>query len=242
MKTIKMWLVSLIWLFLTSSCVHLFDFDNDCVNGSGSVISENRFVSNFDRVSLSGSGKVFVTQGEETDVVIKGQPNILNEIKTEVKDGELRIGNRRCIRSYTEIEVYITTPNIRALNISGSGYIQGQNDWLVNDLELKVSGSGKIQVSAVGDDFKAFISGSGDIQIEGASQTFTTTTSGSGNIKAFGLSTQDCESTISGSGDVEILVSDKLQARISGSGNVRYKGSPSIQSAISGSGRVINAN
>jgi hypothetical protein len=242
MKTIKLWSLSLIWLFLTSSCIHIFDFDNDCVNGSGSVSSENRFVNNFDRISLSGAGQVFVTQGNETAVIIKAQPNILNEIKTEVKDSELRIGVRRCIRAYSEIEIYVTTPNIRSLNISGSGSIKGQNDWFTGDLDLRVSGSGNIQVDAVGEDFKAFVSGSGNIQVAGAAQSLTTSTSGSGDIRAFDLNTQECESIISGSGDVEVSVSNILKARISGSGDVRYKGTPSIQASVSGSGRVINAN
>jgi hypothetical protein len=58
-------------------------------------------------------------------------------------------------------------------------------------------------------------------------------------VLAADLVTNKCDVRISGSGDVEINVTDELDASISGSGSVLYKGDPKkLNSHSAGSGKV----
>ena len=85
----------------------------------------------------------------------------------------------------------------------------------------------------------ARISGSGNIDLTGESSSGSFTISGSGHISSYNYSQIDCISKISGSGDMYLNVSEKLDVTISGSGSVYYIGDPSLNVKITGSGRVI---
>jgi len=55
-------------------------------------------------------------------------------------------------------------------------------------------------------------------------------------VKSTGDLITDVE--VSGSGDVQVNVAEKLNAEISGSGSIVYKGSPDVHARVSGSGTV----
>ncbi|MFN7116575.1 MAG: head GIN domain-containing protein [Saprospiraceae bacterium] len=248
MKTIKHILIALFsasLLIFTPGC--LFDFDDDedffgCVNGDGSIVSEEINLRDFDGIDLRISADVYVRQGAEQRVVIEGQRNIIDEIERDVDNGIWEIETDRCIRSYDDLRIYITVPDVTLLRVSGSGDIVSENTLVVDDIELSISGSGTIDAALDADDINAKISGSGDILLEGEADQLVLTISGSGDFRAFNLPLRSANVTISGSGDVDVRVEDELDVRISGSGDVNYKGNPRVDARVSGSGRVVNAN
>ena len=90
---------------------------------------------------------------------------------------------------------------------------------------------------------KARLQGSGDIVLTGSAPKQRAVISGSGDIHNFGLNSGEAITEIVGSGDIEVLVQERLDVRISGSGSVSYKGTPTdINSTIVGSGNIRNAN
>ncbi len=59
------------------------------IKGSGNVISENRTVSEFDSISLAGSGHLEVEQNGTESLSISADDNILPLLTSEVKGHEL---------------------------------------------------------------------------------------------------------------------------------------------------------
>ncbi|MDN5202946.1 head GIN domain-containing protein [Fulvivirgaceae bacterium BMA10] len=216
-------------------------YNNDCFSGHGPTIRENRNATGFNSLVNSINADVFVTQGENYEVIVEARESIIGKINTYVRNDELRIESNHCLRN-TSINVFITTPDINAIANIGSGTVFGENLWQTNDLELSVTGSGDIRADVETNTIFNRISGSGDIRITGSTNNQEISISGSGRVNAFGLLTNTCSITISGSGRCEVNVDDNLDVKISGSGNVYYKGNPQITSSISGSGRVIDAN
>ena len=227
-------------VILMQSCV----LDNvfDCEHGRGEIIEETFGIDDVHSIDLRMDAVLFLTQGEDREVVISGQANIIDEIDFRVRNRKLVIDNNRCLRNFDEIQIFITVPNIRELSIAGSGRISSQNQLNINDLQLSVSGSGDMDLDIVGDDVSGRISGSGSIDLRGIIDDLDFTLSGSGMLNAFDLEAQTANITISGSGDVEVTVLEALDVRISGSGNVYFRGDPIVDSRISGSGRVIDDN
>lgn len=174
-------------------------------------------------------------------VEITAADNILDEITLRVIDGELIIDNRDCINN-TDINIFITMPDIRSVHTIGSGDIYGDNIWETDELELRVTGSGEIDVEFIADDVWSEITGSGRLTLYGDVNLSTIYVSGSGDVKAFGLEADQQEVDIKGSGNCEVVARDLLEVQISGSGNVFYKGNPHISATISGSGSIIDAN
>jgi hypothetical protein len=199
-------------------------------------------VSSFDEISMGTSGTVYVTQGNETKVEVVASDDRLEKTEIEVNGNRLVIRNKGSWswnRNMGDLDVYVVTPDISALSVSGSGKLIVQNKINVNDLDLSVSGSGKLIAGVNAKRIEISISGSGNVELSGTSESFDASISGSGNVRAEDLRTGKCEVTISGSGGCEIFVNETIDARISGSGSVRYHGSPShVNSKTSGSGSV----
>ncbi|NJN49938.1 MAG: hypothetical protein HC798_00720 [Polaribacter sp.] len=66
---------------------------------------------------------------------------------------------------------------------------------------------------------------------------------GSGSIKAYDLSVEEVEASIAGSGNIQITVSTRINAKLVGSGSIYYKGNPKyVESKTVGSGNIYNKN
>ena len=210
---------------------------------------QTRKVGPFTEISLRIGAKVHLEQGAKQNLEIVAKSSTLDEIVTEVKDGKLiiRFPNKDYFwKTFQpgEITIYITTPEINGLGISGSGDIIAENELKTKILDLGVSGSGNIRLSELSAErVKAAISGSGDIVLASktAAQDLSVAISGSGNFKGFNFSADDVSIKIAGSGNVDVEANKNLYVRLAGSGNVTYKGKPMIDQSIAGSGKVRSA-
>jgi hypothetical protein len=245
MRRILFWTLSLVLMLTQFSCDFDFDFDDGigpCIRGNGNRVSRDLNLPNFDGIDLDISANVFITQGNERKVTVEGESNVIALLETNVRNGVWEIDFDECVRDMGELTIFITLPNVRSLSISGSGDITSKNIMVIDDLNLNISGSGKIDIGVDADDIFSRISGSGDVVLEGKANSQEHTVSGSGDLRAFPLQTRTSDVRVSGSGDCEVTVSESLRVRVSGSGDVYYRGKPSVEVSVSGSGRLINAN
>ena len=211
---------------------------------------EIREVPAFTEISLRISATVHLVQGEQQKVEIEARGSVLEQLITEVSGRALviRFPARTLLsRSFEtgKIDIYITAPEINALNISGSGDILAKGSWNTRIMDLNISGSGSIYVDQLNAErVKSVISGSGDIVIKDGKKAdeFSGTISGSGNIRASGYEAKYVTVRIAGSGNCHIHTNGSLNARIAGSGNVYYSGNPNLDTSIAGSGKVLNKN
>ena len=244
MKNLKMYPVILLAIILMTSCQ---DRGNNglfnCIEGDGDVVTQELLINEFTSVKSRGSSQVYITQGNEIKVEVEGQQNIIDNIETDIQNGVWEIEFDECQRNFTDLKIYITMPVIESLEVSGSGDMFGQDVFLVENVNLKVDGSGSIDVAVDGaTDVDARISGSGKIKLAGTTNYIGAKISGSGDLKAYDLEAKIGNIKISGSGDVEVSVSDELDVKIEGSGDVYYKGNPIINVDITGSGDLKNMN
>ncbi len=233
-------------IFISSLMVFLLVACGACANirGSGNVTTKARPVSNFDRVSLSGSAKLILSQGEEESLTVTADDNIMQYIETEVRGGTLHLGLNSPrfsrISPGQPIRFTLIMKDIAGLDISGSGSVEaGSID--TDQLKVEVSGSGDVGLdSLTAEKLKVDISGSGKVNLAGGSEATKQIVdiSGSGQYHAGKLRSQTVEVTISGSGEATVWATDSLEAQISGDGSVAYYGHPSVNSSSSGSGHL----
>lgn len=195
----------------------------DRLTANGNIISETRGLGQFTGVSSSGATPVEIKYGTEYSIEIKGSSNIVPHYITRVVNNILYIGFENANVHRDDIEVVLTMPMIRKIELSGStkAAIKGPFPDVAN--------------------FEVSISGSGNVKLENPMQTENVDIeiSGSGEVDFEKMNAKKAEVSISGSGNVKIQVEDRLKAEISGSGKVYYSGNPVVQQSISGSGKVI---
>jgi hypothetical protein len=224
--------------FLFTSC------EDEALRGHGDVVSRSRPVGTFDKINAGGEFDIYLSQGPAEDIALEGQENVLTELSTQVRGNTLYIKyDRNRVRVNKIPKIYITTPQLSGLKVSGANSVRGLTDWQVNELDIDASGSGNINLNVKdASTIDSHISGSADIYLAGNADNHEIDISGSGTIKAFELSTKTTEVKVSGSGRSEVTVSEHLKANITGSGKVRYKGSPVVDTKITGSGSVSQVN
>jgi len=227
------------------------------VTGNGKVETESRGLPGFSSVSLSGIGSLRIHSGD-FKVEVTSDSNILPYIVTEVVGTELRIGMKPGIRTFrpTKIEYDVTLPALEGIGLSGSGsihidrfsgesfraHISGsgslEGELSYEKASLGVSGSGAYALSGDFGTLDLDISGSGSGVFAGTAKTCLANISGSGSISGKDFSIDALKATISGSGDLELRVKERLQASVSGSGSIGYWGKPTVDAHTSGSGRI----
>ncbi len=212
---------------------------------SADPIEETREVDVFTQVDLYIAGTVYLKQGDNQKVVVKGEKKDIEELITEVKNGALIIRYEGWFSRHGKIEIFVEMKNIEGLDVSGSGSIVAESKIVTNEIELEISGSGSVIIDELAaKKIENEISGSGRIMLKGVdkAEVFDFEISGSGKINAFDLTAMKVSGEISGSGKVEITAESRLEVEISGSGKVYYKGNPIVDAEISGSGKVVSEN
>jgi hypothetical protein len=213
---------------------------NRTANGQ-SDIKETRDVKDFTKVGFGVSGTLYITFGSEFKVVLEGERRYVDQIITEVSGGKLIIKKENWKFNMNEkVTVYITMPELKALGVSGSGRAEVKDPIKTNDLDLSVSGSGKLYADDISvSNLDCSISGSGDIIIKGGNASEgSISVSGSGNYMGESVKIGNAVIHISGSGNCTCNVTESLKASVSGSGDVTYEGNPKVDAHVSGSGKV----
>ena len=211
------------------------------VIGKGPIISEKVKMGNITNIGLGISANVFLKQGANQSIEIKGQQNIIDLLNKEGEGDtwDIKFLRNTNIKTSEKLEVYITLNSLEALNIGGSGSIKGDGTFKnIDELKLNIGGSGSIHLAVLAEELSCNIGGSGSIHLEGNAKDIDINIGGSGSVKALDLTVTNANVNTAGSGSVQIEVTDELSATIVGSGGVKYKGDPKVNKTIMGSGRL----
>ena len=216
------------------------------IKGNGNIVTIERSTDNYDAISVSGWFDVMLVDGTEGKLSIEGEENLLEYIKTEVKDGKLVVKVKKGYNLQPSswkkdgvIKVTVPVESLSALSLSGSGDIVGKKTISASEFSTSMSGSGDITLDLECKTITASMSGSGDINLSGTTEVFEAQISGSGDIRAYDLIADNVDARVSGSADIKVTANEMLTARVSGSGDIHYKGDPKkIDSKSSGSGDI----
>lgn len=216
---------------------------NERIKGNGEMISQNRSVSNYDKVNLVGSMDVELISGKEGALKVEAESNLQEYITTEVSNGVLKISVKKGVSISPSgnrgIKVIVPFDEIEGVSITGSGDIRNSDQIKASRFETRLTGSGNLMLNLNVKDLNSAITGSGNTELKGNAENFSCTVTGSGDFEAFNLRASKVEVTISGSGDVEVTATEELKARVSGSGDIKFKGNPKKEDfKTTGSGSI----
>jgi hypothetical protein len=192
------------------------------VDGSGNVIVEERDVSGFSAISLSGSGEMIIHQTGKESLSITADDNLLPLLNSEVNGDELVLDAEANINPTKPIIYRLEVGKLTGIELSGSGTVRAEG-LVTPSLTIEGSGSTAVHISGQADTQEISISGSGDYQAEN-------------------LRSKEVTITITGSGNVVVAASDRLDVTITGSGSIDYVGDPVVTKSVTGSGTVRKKN
>lgn len=211
----------------------------DAIKGNGDVTSESRKVSDFKEVELSGGFTVTIKPGAPS-LTIETDRNVLEYVKSEVKEGRLVIEPRRNtnLRTSKPIIVTITVPSLDVISAAGGIDLNvevplgkramldlsGGVDARIGNIDvdsLKVEASGGVELTLIGKATSAKVELSGGVQLHAAK---------------FSVKTMALDA--SGGCGVDVAVADSVRGDISGGVDVQLHGAPHVDLDKSGGASV----
>jgi hypothetical protein len=213
-----------------------------CNKARGPVETHELILPPLTGFELGIRDNVYLTQGPSQHIVIEGQRNVVEELNKIANGGIWKI----CFadkkpRQYRDMKIYVTLPEIRYIGSTGPGIISSKTKLHSDSMLIKMEGSGYIDLNVDARIIHCEMNGKGDIFLKGTCEQQYINVSGTGSISSFDMQTRLCKATISGSGNANTSVSEKLSVHISGSGSLQYLGNPEVEAIVEGTGTVMKA-
>jgi len=215
----------------------------NCVHGSGHMVSDDRKVSDFNMISISGDYKVVLKQDSSMSLKITADDNLLKYIKTEVNGDRLHIYSKRNLCNNDQMTINIGIRNLEELKASGAVEVESDGNIRTQDLHFKLSGATKITMNLNAANVTTSGSGATELNLKGQATSHDIDLSGVGHVYAFDFVVGSCDIQTSGAGHCEVNVLNSLSVHSSGASEVRYRGNPSnVTNDKSGASSVEKVN
>jgi Putative auto-transporter adhesin, head GIN domain len=188
------------------------------IGGDGVVKTENREISDFSKVVVSGGFNIKWTGGKSALTVSTDQ-NLLPHIRTEVIDGVLRIDSKGNLRPTNGTTITISSESLADVELAGA------NTFTAGQLS--------------GPALKLGSTGASTINVEGSVTTLAVNLTGASALHAKSLQTQSATLSLTGASSADVTVADTLKASLAGACSMTYSGEPkSIEKTITGACRI----
>lgn len=175
----------------------------------------------FTSISVQGPISVTVDAGAAQSLTVRGNDKFVNELISEVVNGELRVRMRdkNFTTSKSDQQILVSMPALRAFSAEGAG-------------EIKLN---KIR----GDQLDVNYRGAASMQINGTVKNFRMRAEGVGEVDAKSLIANNADVRFQGVGEVQVYAKDRLDAVVQGMGSLRYYGKPrTVNKSAAGMGSV----
>ena len=202
--------------------------------------AEVRTVEKFNGIELSGAVSLYLSQGSTTGVAVSaGEEKYNNKIKTEVKDGILRISVEAGVWNgfnwtNRKIRAYVTVTDVNRLDVSGASYVSISGTLKGEELKMEISGASEVKGIIDINKFDMDISGASVCRLSGTVKEATIDASGACKVNSYDLVIDRCKASSSGASNIRVTVNGELNADASGGSTIYYKGA--------GIGKVLNTS
>lgn len=203
-----------------------------------------RNVSGFNAIDVATGIDLYITMGSSEEVKIVADDDIINDIKTEVKDGTLRIymkrnnwfnwgGNRTR-------KAFVTVKELNKLHASSGSDVKSENLLEGESLEVSASSGSDIEIEVKYKNFSIDASSGSDAEIKGKVKYLTAEASSGSDIDASELESVNCKVNASSGSDISINVSEELVAHASSGADIVYYGNPKMRDIDESSGGDVS--
>lgn len=218
MKTIAKNFLALLIISSFTSCYMTVSID-----GSKNIIEEERTVDAFSSINIDGVCDVELLPGDEGEIVVSANDNIMSRVITEVNDGVLKIDLEDGNYTNVDIEITVYVESIDYVRKDGVGSLD------IDDLD-------PMEILEVWHD------GVGNIKMSGEAKEFYYDHNGVGQLNAFAFETEYIHIKQDGVGSAEITASDLIEGSLNGVGSIYYKGNAEVDIDDDGVGNIVDRN
>jgi len=201
------------------------------ITGSGNVVTQEEAITGFDKVDISQSFSVDITQGDSFRVVIRVDDNLVEHLDVGKRGSTLKIGlkpNRAYTIVNATMEAEVTMPELVGLDLSGSSDANVSGFESSKSLVVDLSGNSDLLGDIQAGDTRFDVSGNSSVTVTGSAGDVTVDASGSSEVDLADFPASDGTVNASGASTVTVNLSGRLDADASGSSDIYYLGDPDL--------------
>jgi len=227
-------------LFLTGCTVRIGNTGLAVVQGRGEMVSRDFTPGDFNAIDISGGYDVSFTYAQGAALRVNMQENLFDYLEVAVRNGTLYVSSTRGFNttSANQPTIHIYAPSITALSFAGAVNTVNWDTVRGESFTLDVAGAANITLDLDVEVLEISAAGAANINLAGRADTTEISTAGASDLSALELDTRDTTVSIAGTGNVDIAVSESLNASIAGAGRIRYLGDPAVSQSVAGVGRI----
>lgn len=246
MKTSNKLLLGLLIIVLASITVILiaarFYVDRNTISGNGKQASKTRQLEKFDKVNINGRFTVLLSQGENSQLKINADENLIPLVESTVDNGELVIKFKDKISRKDKVKLFITADAYNQINMRAGAEFRTTSELKGDLLNLEVSAGSHGTLKANYNELKCDVSAGAGLTLTGRTAMATLMASSGSSLIAQELIAQKAVARGSSGASMNIVVTEELDAEMSSGASLTYSGNPVIKNINTSSGGNINKN
>jgi hypothetical protein len=209
--------------------------------------AETRQVASFTGIKVSTGIEMVLSQGNEQAVAVSaGDVEDRDRIKTEVKDGVLKIyydgkAYNKKRKSTSKLKAYVSVVSLRSLHATAGAVIKVDGTLKADDLEIDLSAGAHLQGSLSVGQMTVSQNSGALARLSGNARQLRLSVSSGANFRGYEFAAEKCNIGANSGGNVEITVNEELEAKANSGSNVRYKGGCRLVGAQTSSGGSIKS-
>lgn len=215
-----------------------------CIEDSGVQVTKVVELKTYDKIKVSGTIKLILTQDSTYNVKIQADSNVMPLIRSRLSGSELELkleNGKYC--GTDSIVVYAGIGELKELETSGMVRVVGDSPIYVTDLDLDLQGGSDVKLNLNARKLTTKIDGVGKLTLTGQTGTHIFKSSGNSKLEAFDFPAGVYDLNIEGMGKANINVLNDLKVKTSGTSEIYYKGNPkNVTEKKSGAAKLEKVN
>ena len=232
----------LIMLFVMIVAVMLSGCVPVTLTGSGNVVTQEEPLTGFDKVDISHSFEVNISQGESFSVIIRVDDNLVEHLQVVKQGSTLKIGlkpNRDYTIRDATMQAEVTMPELTGLDLSSSSHATISEFKSTKDLSVDLSSSSSLNGDIEAGDISIDLSSSSQMTLAGSGGNASIDVSSSSELDLSEFSVINAGVEASSASTVTVNVSGRLDVDVSSASNVYYLGDPTLGEIDTSSGSSV---
>lgn len=199
--------------------------------GNGNIVTENRTVSPFTKISIEGIFPVEISQDSSGEwVKVETDENLQSLIKVKNDGDELKIEmpDEAHLRKSTKMKVYVNVKDLRELNFKSVGNLSSNGNISLDSLELNTEAVGKLNLDLNTKFLRANLNSVGTTTLSGNVFEARINNKSVGALNAFDLKAKVLMIHNVAVGAAEVYADSIFHIRNSAIGTLKYKGAGQV--------------
>ncbi|MCB0629504.1 MAG: DUF2807 domain-containing protein [Lewinella sp.] len=191
---------------------------------------DERGLSPFEAVSVTGGIEVIMEQGEEEKARIEAWGIDEEKVDLFVRDGGLRIQLLNLSKiGDRQVKVYLTYKKLEGVKASAGARVYGRDLIQSERFIVKASSGGFVNLEVETNTLDARVGEGGVIEISGSTDSLEVNASTGGRYDGYDMDANRSYARASTGGEITLVANESLDASANTGGSINYRGEPDVK-------------